>query len=295
MIMITGVNGQVGFELQRSLSVLGRVVAVDRGVCDLSDPDAIRRAIREIRPNIVVNPAAYTAVDRAESEPELAHAINAVAPGIIAEEVRSLGSLLIHYSTDYVFDGNSDRPYREDDEVNPLSAYGKSKLAGERSIAQVGGAYLIFRTSWVYGVHGNNFAKTMLRLARERDALKIVADQYGAPTGSHLIADVTAQVIRSYLLTGSREAVQSGIYHLAAGGVTTWFDYARHVIRFAQQRGVELKVNADAVEAITTDRYPLPAPRPKNSCLDTSLLKSTFHLDLPDWQQSLDQALFSII
>lgn len=292
--LVTGSNGQVGFELRRSLASLGRVVALDRSGCDLSRPDEIRRVVREYRPDVIVNPAAYTAVDKAETEPELAYAINGNAPGVLAEEAKALGSLLVHYSTDYVFDGTKDGAYVETDPVNPQSVYGASKLAGEQAITAAGGAALILRTCWVAGVHGGNFAKTMLRLGRERDSLRVIADQYGAPTTASLIADVTAQVIARHWLFGQRQAFASGVYHLAAAGETTWHGYATEVLRYAARKGAELKVDPARIEAIPATAYPLPAPRPANSRLDTSKLRQAFGIYLPDWQQGVHHLLDQI-
>ncbi|GCB06408.1 dTDP-4-dehydrorhamnose reductase [Ralstonia sp. SET104] len=286
-LLVTGSNGQVGFELRRSLASLGRVVALDRRGCDLGNPDAIREVIRAVQPDVIVNPAAYTAVDKAESEPELAFAINGVAPGVLAEEARALGSLLVHYSTDYVFAGTGSKPYVETDAVGPLSVYGKSKLAGEQAIAQSGARAIILRTCWVAGAHGGNFAKTMLKLGRERDSLRVIADQFGAPTTASLIADVTARIIDRNWLQGDRETFADGIYHLAAAGETSWYGYAAEVLRYAAEKGVALKVDSSAIEAIPATAYPLPAPRPANSRLDTSKLRETFDIHLPDWQQGL--------
>jgi dTDP-4-dehydrorhamnose reductase len=286
-LLVTGSNGQVGFELRRSLAPLGNVVALDRSGCDLSRPDDIRRVVREHRPDVIVNPAAYTAVDKAESEAELAFAINGTAVEVLAEEAKALGSLLVHYSTDYVFDGSKAGAYVETDAVNPQSVYGKSKLAGEQAIAAAGGANLVFRTCWVAGVHGGNFAKTMLKLGRERDSLRVIADQFGAPTTAALIADVTAQVVARHWLSGDRTAFASGIYHLAAAGETSWHAYASDVLRYAAAKGIDLKVDPSRIEAIPATAYPLPAPRPANSRLDTGKLRQTFGIHLPDWQQGV--------
>lgn len=294
-LLVTGSNGQVGFELRRSLAPLGRVVALDRAGCDLSRPNDIRRVVREYRPVVIVNPAAYTAVDKAESEAELAYAINATAVGVLAEEAKALGSLLVHYSTDYVFDGTKASAYVETDAVNPQSVYGKSKLAGEQAIAADGGPNLVFRTCWVAGAHGGNFAKTMLKLGRERDSLRVIADQFGAPTTAALIADVTAQVVARHWLFGDKQAFASGIYHLAAGGETTWHAYATEVLRYAAIKGVELKVDPARIEAIPATAYPLPAPRPGNSRLDTGKLRQTFGIHLPDWQQGVNLLLDQIL
>lgn len=294
-LLVTGCNGQVGFELRRSLAPLGHVVALDRHGCDLSQPDQIRRVLDEIRPDVVVNPAAYTAVDKAESESDAAYAINGVAPGVLAEQVQAMGGLLVHFSTDYVFDGNKDGRYAETDAVNPQSVYGKSKLAGEQAIAASGATALVLRTCWVAGAHGGNFAKTMLRLASERDSLRVIADQYGAPTTASLIADVTAQIVARHWLHGDRSAFPAGVYHLAAAGETSWHGYATTVLRYAERKGIALKVRPDDVAAIAAGEYPLPAPRPANSRLDTSKLRSTFDIHLPDWQQGVAHLLDQIL
>lgn len=294
-ILITGSNGQVGFELRRSLAPLGHVVALDRAGCDLTRPDDIRRVVRKHRPQVIVNPAAYTAVDRAESEPQLAFAVNGTAPGILAEEAKLLGSLLVHYSTDYVFDGTKDGAYVETDAVNPQSEYGKSKLAGEQAIAASDAQALVLRTSWVAGAHGENFAKTILRLGRERDSLRVIADQYGAPTTAALIADVTAQIVARRRLEADPILFPGGVFHLAAGGEATWYAYACEVIQYAKANGMGLQVSPDRIEAISASEYPLPAPRPGNSRLDTTLLRATFGIHLPDWREGvrfmLDQIL----
>lgn len=285
-ILLTGKNGQVGHELQRTLAPLGEVVAVDRQQCDLASADAIRRLVAEVAPQVIVNPAAYTAVDKAESEPQLAMAINGVAPGILGQEAARLGALVVHFSTDYVFDGSMPGAYLETDAPNPQSVYGKTKLAGEKALQASGADHLIFRTSWVFGAHGGNFAKTMLRLAGERDSLKVVADQFGAPTSAALLAEVTAQAVARYLNEG-RAGYPFGLYHLVADGCTTWHEYARTVIAAARQVGRPLKLTADDVHPITTADYPLPATRPYNSRLDTSRLRQAFGIQLPPWQSGL--------
>jgi dTDP-4-dehydrorhamnose reductase len=295
VLLVTGGNGQVGFELRRSLAPLGRVVALDRASCDLSRPEELRRVIREHRPDVIVNAAAYTAVDKAETDQESAYAVNAVAPGVLAEEARASGSLLVHYSTDYVFDGNKDGAYVEADPTVPQSIYGKSKLAGEQAIAESGATALILRTCWVAGAHGGNFARTMLKLARERDSLRVIADQFGAPTTAALIADVTAQIVARFWLFGSRDTFPSGIYHLAAAGETTWHGYATEVLTIASARGVQLRVDPASIEAIPTSAYPLPAPRPANSRLDTQKLRQVFGIYLPDWQQGIELLLDQIL
>lgn len=296
-ILLTGKDGQVGFELQRALAPLGEVVAVDRADCDLAQADAIRRLVAAVRPQIIVNPAAHTAVDKAESEPALAEAINGVAPGVFGEEAAKLGALVVHYSTDYVFDGSTPGWYAEDDAPNPQSVYGKTKLAGERALMASGARHLIFRTSWVFGAHGANFAKTILRLAGERSELKVVADQFGAPTSAALIADVTAQILGQYL-RGCRPATADfpfGLYHLVAAGRTNWHEYAQAVIAAAQAAGKPLRMSPADVQAITTAEYPLPAPRPANSCLDTHKLRETFGLCLPDWRQGLQHVMTQLL
>lgn len=300
-ILLLGKNGQVGWELQRSLSVLGEVVALDRhghdGLCgDLSDLDGLAQTVRQVRPQVIVNAAAHTAVDKAESEPELARLLNAQAPGVLAHEAQQLGAWLVHYSTDYVFDGSGEQPWDEDDMPAPLSVYGRTKLEGEQQILQGGCRHLIFRTSWVYGARGGNFAKTMLRLAREREQLNVIDDQTGAPTGADLLADVTAHALRQVLpAVGHNYLAQSGVYHLAAGGETSWHGYARFVLETARQAGVELKVQPHQVQPIPSSAYPTPARRPHNSRLDTSKLRSTFGLALPSWQQGVARMLAEIL
>lgn len=293
-LLLTGKNGQVGFELQRALAPLGEIVAVDMVECDLSNPDAIRRLVSETRPDIIINPAAYTAVDKAETDQDLAYAVNGMAPGVIGEEARKLGALVIHYSTDYVFDGTKQGAYTEIDTPNPQSIYGKSKLAGELALQQSGAQHLIFRTSWVFGSHGNNFAKTMLRLGVDRDSLNVVADQCGAPTSAALLADVTAHAIARYQREGQAD-FPYGLYHLVASGLTTWYDYAQTVIRAAIAAGKPLKLSAESIKAISTAEYPLPALRPANSHLDTRKLQEAFGLILPPWQNGFDHVLQQIL
>lgn len=294
-LLVTGSSGQVGFELRRSLAPLGEVIALDRAACDLTQPDALRQLVREYRPDVIVNPAAYTAVDKAENDADTAFAVNGTAVGVLAEEARALGSLLVHYSTDYVFDGTKDGRYVETDATNPQSVYGKSKLAGEQAIAASGAAALVLRTCWVAGAHGGNFAKTILKLGRERESLRVIADQFGAPTSAALIADVTAQIIARSWLTSDRAVFPGGTYHLAAAGETTWHGYATELLGYAAARGVELKVDPKAVAAIPATEYPLPAPRPANSRLDTSKLRETFGIHLPDWRQGIHFLLDQIL
>jgi dTDP-4-dehydrorhamnose reductase len=293
-ILLTGKHGQLGFELQRALAPLGQVFAVDRQECDLADTEALRQLVRSLKPDLIINPAAYTAVDRAESEPSLAAAINATAPGILGEEADRLGAWVIHYSTDYVFDGESKAAYRESDATNPLSVYGRTKRDGDVILQQTCSRHLILRSSWVVGAHGNNFAKTMLRLAGERDSLNIVADQYGAPTSAALLADVTAQLVGRVRREGLAD-FPFGLYHLTAGGVTTWYDFACFIIEQALLAGKPLKTTLENIRPIATEAYPLPARRPTNSQLDTSLFRTTFSLELPDWQSGVHHILQQIL
>lgn len=295
IILLFGKNGQVGWELQRSLAPLGALIALDRHSqthCgDLSDLNGIAKTVRDLKPDVIVNAAAYTAVDKAESEPELAYLLNAEAPGVLAEAAQTIGAWLVHYSTDYVFDGSGDRPWSEADTVKPLSVYGKTKLDGEQAIQAAGCLHLMFRTSWVYAARGNNFAKTMLRLARERDQLAVINDQIGAPTGAELIADVTAHAIR---VANHRKDV-SGLYHLVAAGQTSWFEYAGYVFDFARRVGDEsLKLPQNGLQAISTAQYPTPARRPLNSRLNTQKLESMFDLHLPAWQNGVERMLTEI-
>jgi dTDP-4-dehydrorhamnose reductase len=293
-ILLTGKQGQVGFELQRALAPLGEVYAVDYAECDLADTSAIRALVRSCKPDLIVNPAAYTAVDKAESEPDLAHAINAAAPGVFGEEAATRGAWVIHYSTDYVFDGGKSGAYTEDDATNPQSVYGRTKREGEIALQRSGARHLIFRTSWVVGAHGGNFARTILRLARERECLNVVADQYGAPTSAALLADVTAQLVRQAQREGT-DTFPFGLYHLVAGGETTWCDYARLVVSEARAAGKPLRLSPDAISPVPSSEYPMPAKRPANSRLDTGKLRSTFGLELPDWQCGVRRILQQIL
>lgn len=293
-LLVTGKQGQVGFELQRSLAPLGEVVAVDVAECDLSDADAIRRLVQAVKPDVIVNPAAYTAVDKAENEPEIAKAVNADAPGIFGQEAAKLGALVVHYSTDYVFDGCMPGAYLETDGTNPQSVYGRTKRDGELALQAATQQHLILRTSWVVGAHGGNFAKTMLRLAAERDNLSVVADQWGAPTSAALLADLTAQLVRQWQ-RGREDGFAYGTYHVVAGGETNWCDYARFVVDEAVKRGKEVKVQPGAIQAITTADYPTPAKRPANSRLDTRKFRETFGLELPHWQAGLSHILQQIL
>ncbi len=289
-ILITGANGQVGWELQRTLASFGRIIAIDREQLDLCQPDAIRQFVRECQPDIIINPAAYTAVDKAESEPDLAMAVNGVAPGIFAEEAKKLGALLVHYSTDYVFDGSKPTPYSETDAPNPQSVYGKTKLAGDEAINASGCKHLILRTSWVYGVHGANFVQTVLRLARERSELRIVADQFGAPTWAHLLANSTALILQRWQHQNFDSSL-SGVYHLTAGGRTNWHQYAEEIVRLARQYDEALNQKPLTIQPIATHEYPLPAKRPANSVLSTDKIKQAFNLRLPEWQDDLAECV----
>ncbi|AWI81675.1 dTDP-4-dehydrorhamnose reductase [Parazoarcus communis] len=295
-ILLFGMNGQVGWELQRSLAPLGELVAVGHqganGLCgDFSTPEALAKTVRDVAPNLIINAAAHTAVDKAEGEPALARAINTDAPAVLAREAKQLGALLVHYSTDYVFDGSGNTPRSEDAETAPLSVYGQTKLDGEQAIRSSGCRHLIFRTSWVYAARGGNFAKTMLKLASERDRLTIINDQHGAPTGADLLADVTAHAARMTLVNPAL----CGTYHLVAAGTTTWFGYARHVIEVARAKGLPIKVSADAIEPVATAAFPTAATRPLNSRLDTAKLQAAFGLKLPDWQPGVDRMLNEIL
>lgn len=283
-ILLLGANGQVGWELRRSLSPLGELIACTRAEACLNQPDDLQMLVEQLQPDIIVNAAAYTAVDKAESDQAAARQVNASAVGLLAELAARQDALLVHYSTDYVFDGTLERPYIEEDSTHPMSVYGQTKLEGEQAILASNCRYLIFRTSWVYAAKGNNFAKTMLRLAVERETLKVVADQFGAPTSAELIADVTALILQQ--LHNDKSAIQrvSGIYHLVAGGEASWYDYAQFVIRYAEQHGARLNISASQVEPIGTTDYPTPARRPANSRLSTAKLRQTFGLRLPDWQ-----------
>lgn len=284
-ILILGAGGQVGTELRRSFADAGDVTAWDRNIADLSQPEGLRSLIHELRPDIILNAAAYTAVDRAESEPELAMTINGDAPRVLAEEASKLGALLVHYSTDYVFDGAKDSPWVESDPTGPLNVYGRTKLAGERAIEETGGRYLIFRTSWVYGAHGRNFLLTMLRLGRERDQLKVVDDQFGAPTSSAAIADATRAVIEK---AASGDTGNSGTYHMTCGGETSWCGFAREI--FARQ-ALQTGGKSPQILPIPSSEYPVPAARPANSVLSNRKLQSAFGIALPDWRSALDATM----
>jgi len=292
-ILLIGKDGQVGWELQRSLATLGHLHAINSQDCNLKDTQKLRKIIVDFKPDFIVNAAAYTAVDKAESDVETAHAVNVIAPGVMAEEAYKSGAWLVHYSTDYVFDGTKEDAYREDDLASPLSVYGDTKLKGEQVIQYSGCKHLIFRTSWVFASRGNNFAKTMLRLAKERDQLKVVGDQHGAPTSAELIADVTALAIQRLQL--ERTEGFDGVYHLVAAGETTWHAYAQYVISYAHKMGVSLQCSAENVIAIPSSDYPVPAKRPMNSKLDTAKLRNAFAITLPEWQYHVARMLDEIL
>lgn len=290
-ILVFGEHGQVAWELARSLATLGRVCCAGRGNpryrVDLADPDGIRSLMRELQPQWVVNAAAYTAVDKAEEEEALAHKINGIAPGVMAEETQRLGATLLHYSTDYVFDGEARAPYGESSQVNPQSAYGRTKLAGEQALEAVGGSYFILRTSWVYGARGHNFFLTMRRLMAEREVLGVVADQQGSPTCSRHIAEASAQLLTRLAVNGDRRHASAGIYHLSADGDTSWHGFANEILDGMRAR--DLPTATRTINAITTDEYPLPAQRPAYSVLDNSKLQREFQIHMPHWRHALDQ------
>ena len=290
-LLLFGKGGQLGWELQRSLAPLGELTALDFDStdfhADFSRPAALADTVRALRPDVIVNAAAHTAVDKAESEPELAAALNAHAPRVLAAEAARLGAWLLHYSTDYVFDGSGSQPRDEDAAIGPLSVYGRTKLEGEEHIRASGCKHLILRTSWVYAARGGNFARTMLKLAAEREALSVIDDQNGAPTGADLLADITAHALRAVL----RQPQLEGTYHVAAAGETSWHGYARFVIDWARQHGLPVKVASDAIQAVPTSSYPTPARRPLNSRLATHKLRRTFELTLPDWQAGVERML----
>ena len=294
-ILLLGKGGQVGWELQRSLSVLGQVTALDfdstEHCGDFSNPAGLADTVRALRPDIIVNAAAHTAVDKAESEPDFARTLNATAPGVLAQEAARLGAWLVHYSTDYVFDGSGTRPWVETDTPAPLSVYGRTKLEGEQLIQQSGAKHLILRTSWVYAARGGNFAKTMLRLAQERERLTVIDDQWGAPTGAELLADVTAHAIRHL----QQRPQDAGLYHLVAGGEVTWNGYAKFVIEHASKAQSAIKIIAKEIAPVPTSAFPTPAVRPHNSRLNTTKLQTTFGLTLPHWQTGVERMLTEIL
>jgi dTDP-4-dehydrorhamnose reductase len=295
-ILLFGRNGQVGWELQRSLAPLGELVALGSGAeggltGSFTDLEGLARTIARVRPDVIVNAAAYTGVDKAQSEPDLARTVNALAPGAIARAAADCGAALVHYSTDYVFDGSGTRPWRESDPTRPLGVYGQTKLEGEQAIQAAGARHLVLRTSWVYGARGGNFARTMLRLAAEKPELRVVDDQFGAPTGADLLADLTAHALPALLADGAK----AGLYHVAAAGETSWHGYARFVVAKAQQSGAALTAGVDQVTPVPSSAFATAARRPHNSRLDTTLFRSTFGLALPAWQQGVARLLDEIL
>jgi dTDP-4-dehydrorhamnose reductase len=295
-ILLLGKNGQVGWELQRALAPLGELVALDFDSpgplkADFSDPESLAATVRAVAPQVIVNAAAHTAVDKAESEPDFARALNAASPAVLAREALASNAWLMHYSTDYVFDGSGSTPWVEDSPTGPLSAYGRTKLEGEDAIRASGCRHLIFRTSWVYAARGGNFAKTMLRLAKERDRLTVIDDQIGSPTGADLLADLTAHALREVL---GRPGLE-GTYHAVAQGETSWHGYACHVIEFARALGQPIKVAPDAIERVPTSAFPTPARRPANSRMNTRKLRETFGLALPSWQSGVERMLTEVL
>lgn len=294
-ILLLGKNGQVGWELQRSLGVLGELVALDRhspDLCgDLTNLAGLAQTVRAVRPDVIVNAAAYTAVDKAESEPALAHTVNALAVGVLAQEAQALGAWLVHYSTDHVFDGSGTRPWRETDAPAPLNVYGQTKLEGERLIQAANPRHLIFRTSWVYGARGGNFARTMLRLAQTHERLTVIDDQFGAPTGAELLADVTAHAIRQAV----KAPALAGVYHVAASGETNWFLYANMVLSPVNRSKLATKLVVKSVHPIPATAFPTPARRPHNARLDTTRVQAAFGLTLPDWQPGVERMLAEVL
>jgi dTDP-4-dehydrorhamnose reductase len=286
-ILVTGSNGQVGWELTRSLAVLGDVTACDRSTANLEAPETLAALVSTIRPDVIVNAAAYTAVDQAEKEEALAYRVNAESVGALAQAARDCGALFVHYSTDYVFDGTKSTPYVEGDAPCPANAYGRTKLAGEQAISTAGGDAIVLRTSWVYAARGKNFMKTILRLAAERDSLRIVDDQFGAPTSASVIADLTAHVVRQAQAERKAGTFDSGIFHMTASGATSWHGFARAILDTARAVAPAMNFKAQTIEPIPASAYPLPAPRPANSILDNGAFDRRFGLRRPDWQSSL--------
>ena len=288
-VLLFGADGQLGHALQAELSGLGRLIALTLADVDIADAKALQAVIRHHAPRYIVNAAAYTAVDKAEQEPDLVQAINATAPGIMAAEAKTLGATMVHYSTDYVFNGQSAQPYKESDATDPLSVYGRSKRDGDAQVMAQAGTFFIFRSSWVVGAHGGNFLKTMLRLAQERDSLSVVADQHGVPTSARWMAQVTCKALQN-----PQHAALSGLYHLSNSGHTTWHGYAQYVLAQAARMGWSLKVQAAQVKAISTADYPLPAARPANSLLDTRSVQQKLGLAIPTWQTGVDEVLAAL-
>ena len=292
-ILVTGKNGQVGHELMRSLAPLGQVVGVDVKECDLAQSAAIDALLERVRPDIIINPAAYTEVDKAESQPTIAHAVNAQAPKLLARYAARHNIPIIHFSTDYVFDGKKEGAYVEDDEANPTSVYGKTKWLGEDSVRKLAAKHIIIRTSWVFGSHGVNFLKTMLKLASERDKLSVVSDQFGAPTSARLLADAVAQIVTELGEPGSYR--KYGTYHVAARGETSWHGYAQVVVEKAIKHGMAVKINPKDIKPISSKEYPMPAPRPSNSRLDTTKVSTVFSVSLHKWQDEVEKVIKELV
>ena len=292
-ILVTGMKGQVGFELMKTLAPLGKVIGVDVNECDLAQSAMIDALLDRVKPDIIINPAAYTAVDKAESEPTVAHAVNAQAPKTLARQASRRNIPIIHFSTDYIFDGTKDGSYLEDDPANPKSVYGKTKWLGEEAVRSNAAKHVILRTSWVFGAHGVNFLKTMLKLSKERDKISVVSDQFGAPTSARMLAEVTAEIVRQLLQEFSYR--KYGTYHLVAEGETSWHGYAKYVVERANAMGLETKLDPKNIKPIKTKEFPLPAPRPANSRLDTTKVRETFGITLPAWQSEVDHVLAELI
>jgi len=292
-ILVTGKNGQVGFELMRSLAPLGQVVGVDVKECDLAQSAAIDTLLERVRPDIIINPAAYTEVDKAETQPTVAHALNAQAPKLLARYAARHNIPIIHFSTDYVFDGKKDGLYTEEDDANPSSVYGKTKWLGEEAVRKLAAKHIIIRTSWVFGSHGVNFLKTMLKLAAERDKLSVVSDQFGAPTSARMLADAVAQIVSELAEPGSYR--KYGTYHVAARGETSWHGYAQVVVEKAIKLGLTLKLSPKEIKPIATKDYPMPAPRPANSRLDTTKVRTVFSVNLPKWQDEVEKVIQELV
>lgn len=292
-ILVTGKNGQVGFELMRSLAPLGKVVGVDVKECDLAQSAAIDNLLERVRPDVIVNPAAYTEVDKAESEPTIAHAVNAQAPKILARYAARHNIPIIHFSTDYVFDGKKDAPYTEEDDANPRSVYGKTKWLGEDAVRKMAAKHIIIRTSWIFGSHGVNFLKTMLKLAAERDKLSVVSDQYGAPTSARVLADVVASIVKDLGEPGSYR--KYGTYHVASLGEVSWHGYARLVVEKAIELGLKVKMSPEDIKPILSRDYPMPASRPANSRLDTTRVREVFSVDLPGWEDEVERVIRDLV
>lgn len=287
-ILITGKYGQVGWEMQRALLPLGHIVALGRQAMNLANNAAIREVIQHIRPDVIVNTAAYTAVDKAEEEQELAMQVNGIAPGVLAEETEQRKALLIHFSTDYVFDGTKQTPYTETDEPKPINVYGASKLAGEQAVRSTNADHLILRTSWVYGCRGNNFLLTMLKLMKERENLHVIADQRGTPTWARLIAETTAQIVKQSLLERQQKTFQSGLYHLTTSGETTWHGFAEKIKDIARKQNKRDVLEICNIAPITTSEYPTPAQRPMNSCMAIAKLQQKYTMIMPSWDKALE-------